>query len=192
MAVADWDGADYQRRIDAVADSGQEMHGEVAFVQRFQPRRVLDAGCGTGRVAIELHARGIDVDATDVSASMLTVARERQPEINWIEADLAGTTKLRADHYDVTTLAGNVLIFVEPGTEAAVVATAAATIVPGGRLVTGFSLRPDGYDLVAFDAHCAAAGLELEERWSTWERGAFEPDGDYHVSVHRRGAPAGS
>jgi magnesium-protoporphyrin O-methyltransferase len=40
-------------------------------------RRVLDAGCGTGALAIEAAARGADVIAVDVSATLVGLARER-------------------------------------------------------------------------------------------------------------------
>ena len=31
------------------------------------------------------------------------------------------------------------------------------------------------------------AGLELVDRWATWDRGTFTPGADYAVSVHRKG-----
>ena len=52
---------------------------------------VLDAGCGTGRVAIELARHGVDVVGVDVDASMIGEARRRAPELEWVEADLAAT-----------------------------------------------------------------------------------------------------
>ncbi|MEQ1788221.1 MAG: SAM-dependent methyltransferase, partial [Acidimicrobiales bacterium] len=52
-----WDGDDYQARFDRLAAAGDDVHGEATFVRAYAPRSVLDAGCGTGRVAIEL-ARG--------------------------------------------------------------------------------------------------------------------------------------
>ena len=56
---------------------------------------------------------------------------------------------------------------------------------PGGALVAGFSLEPGRLDLDTYDAHAAPAGLDLAERWSTWDRQPFA-GGDYAVSVHRR------
>ena len=75
-----WDGDEYQARFDALAASGVDVHGEVAFVPRSipSPASVLDAGCGTGRVAIELARRGIAVVGVDVDASMLATARARR------------------------------------------------------------------------------------------------------------------
>jgi len=42
-------------------------------------RRVLDAGCGTGAFAVEAARRGAEVVATDLSATLVDLARERLP-----------------------------------------------------------------------------------------------------------------
>ena len=41
--------------------------------------RVLDAGCGTGALSFKLAQRGAKVIATDVSASLIDIARDRRP-----------------------------------------------------------------------------------------------------------------
>ena len=43
-------------------------------------RRILDAGCGTGALAVELARRGADVVAIDLSPTLVGLARERLPE----------------------------------------------------------------------------------------------------------------
>jgi hypothetical protein len=86
---------------------------------------------------------------------------------------------------ELVVMAGNVPLFTPPGTEAGLVAGCAVHLGPGGRLVSGFQLGR-GYDAAQLDRHAAAAGLELESRWATWDRAAFGPDADYVVSVHRR------
>ena len=42
--------------------------------------RVLDAGCGTGALAVEAARRGADVLAIDISPSLVDMARERAPQ----------------------------------------------------------------------------------------------------------------
>ena len=69
--------------------------------------------------------------------------------------------------FDVVVLAGNVPLFTPAGTHAALVAGCARHVAPDGVLIAGFSLGR-GYDLTAFDADCAAAGLALAERYATW------------------------
>jgi hypothetical protein len=86
----------------------------------------------------------------------------------------------------VVVLAGNVMIYVEPGTEGAVVANLARHLEPGGALVAGFELQPGRYDLASYDDAAAAAGLTLTERWATWDRQPYDAGaGNYAVSVHR-------
>jgi SAM-dependent methyltransferase len=165
-----------------LAAKGQSIHGEADFVCRLEPASVLDAGCGTGRVAIELARRGIDVVGVDLDESMLAAARAKAPDLTWITGDLLDVDLGRT--FDVVALPGNVMIFVAPGTEAAVVANLARHVAPDGHLVAGFQLDR-GYDLERYDADCAAAELELAARYATWEGAPWESGGDYAVSVHR-------
>lgn len=178
-----WDGEAYQDRFDRLAAEGGDVHGEADLIRRFRPASVLDAGCGTGRVAIELARHGIDVVAADVDASMLASARRRAPSIDWVECDLAGLELGR--RFDVVVMAGNVLLFTAPGTEAEVVAACARHLAPEGTLLAGFQLDRD-LSVELYDQHCTAAGLVLAERWSTWSQAAYPGAGGYAVSAHRR------
>jgi len=177
-------GDDYQARFDALAAQGVDVHGEVAFLLGLEPppRSVLDAGCGTGRVAVELDRRGVEVAGVDVDPAMLATARRLAPQVAWTEADLAVLDLGR--RFDVVVLAGNVLLFVAPGSQPAVLARCAAHLAPAGALVAGFSLGR-GYELAALDADAAAAGLRLAERWATWDRRPWIPAADYAVTVFR-------
>lgn len=179
-----WDGDEYQKRFDDLAATGMDMHGEVAFVQRYTPTSVLDAGCGTGRVGIELARRGVaTVVGADIDASMLAKARDLAPDIDWVESDLGALDLGR--HFDVVVMAGNVPLFTPPGTHAALVVGVARHVAPGGGvLIAGFSLGR-GYEVSDYDAHCAASGLALADRFATWSGEPFTDTSDYAVSVHR-------
>jgi SAM-dependent methyltransferase len=179
-----WDGDEYQARFDALAAGGIDVHGEAAFALTLEPRpvSVLDAGCGTGRVGIELARHGLTVVGVDVDPSMLAVARRAAPDAEWLEHDL--TTLDLGRSFDLVLMAGNVPLFTPAGTHRALVSGCARHVEPGGVLVAGFQLGR-GYALDAYDAHCAEAGLVLAERYATWGRDAFS-GGDYAVSVHRR------
>lgn len=182
---------EYDRQWAVCAARGESVHGEADFVAGLAPSSVLDAGCGTGRVAVELARRGVEVVGVDLDPTMLAAARAKAPELPWVLGDLAtvevGPAGARR-RFDVVVMAGNVMIFLTPGTEAAVVANLARHLVPGGALVAGFQLdrhlSPEDYDGL-----CRAAGLERAGRWSTWQRDPWTGAGDYAVSLHR--APAG-
>ena len=114
---------------------------------------------------------------------MLATARRKAPELTWVRADLAsldlGLT------FDLIVLAGNVMIFLTPGTEGTVVKTLARHLGLGGRLVAGFQLSPGRLPLGRYDELAASAGLTLVERWSTWDRADWNAKSDYAVSVHQ-------
>lgn len=182
-------GDDYDARWRALEAQGRSVHGEAdlvdALLRDSGGTRVLDAGCGTGRVAIELNARGYRVTGVDVDPAMLSTAREKAPGLPWLEGDLANLGDVTDEHFDLAVLAGNVMIFVDPGSEGAVLAAAAERLVTGGVLVAGFSLAPDRLPLTRYDELAESAGLRLVSRWSTWSRDPFT-GGDYAVSVHSR------
>ena len=100
-----------------------------------------------------------------------------------MESDLAAVSL--EQRFDVVALPGNVMIFVTPGREGAVVSNLAAHLGSGGRLIAGFQLRRNGLDLHTYDRLCEVAGLTLEHRWATWDCAAYT-GGDYAVSVHIR------
>jgi SAM-dependent methyltransferase len=189
-------GSSYAARFDQLAAKGHDVHGEASFCARLVPAgaRVLDAGCGTGRVALRLSELGYDCTGVDLDEDMLRVAKERGPQVPWLAADLATpdlATTLGGASYDLVVAAGNVFPFLAEGTEASVVANLAALLRAGGLLVAGFGL--DGthlprsaapVPLASYDAWCADAGLSLETRYATWDGDPYT-GGGYAVSVHR-------
>ena len=129
LAAVDITGDAYDARYDQRAAAGENVHGEADFVMRLAPRSVLDAGCGTGRVARELARRGVDVVGVDLDPDMLATARRRSPELSWVQADLASLILART--FDVVVAAGNVMILLTPGTEPAVLANLCASPAAG-------------------------------------------------------------
>ena len=188
ISGSDFDGEAYQARFDALARTGMDLHGEARLVMSFAPASVLDAGCGTGRVSIELAKHGIEVVGVDVNTSMIAKARRLGPGIDWVEADLASLDLGR--RFDVVVLAGNVPLFCEPSRRADLVASCAAHVGVGGAMIAGFGL--DGrhgygkYELADYDFACSQSGLRFADRWSSWDRGPFDEGSAYAVTVHRR------
>ena len=184
-------GQDYDARWERLAASGVGVHGEADLIESLLSETggstVLDAGCGTGRVAIELAARGFAVVGLDADPAMLAAARSKAPDLRWVEADLVDTGDHLGEAFDLVALPGNVMIFLDRGTEPDVVGQLAARLRPGGLLVAGFQLQTGRLTLDRYDEITAAAGLQLVDRWATWDREPFH-GGDYAVSVHRRPA----
>jgi SAM-dependent methyltransferase len=184
-------GDRYADRFAEAAAQGQDVHGEASFVHGLAPEaRVLDAGCGTGRVAIRLAQLGHDVVGVDLDEGMLDRARRDAPDLSWFVSDLA-ELRLADELFEVVLTAGNVISLVAAGDEARVVSRLAAHLRPGGLLVSGFGLDVAHLPLdhapvtlEQYDAWCADAGLDLLERFATWDGDPYG-GGGYAVSVHR-------
>jgi len=176
-------GESYDARFRELAESGVDVHGEAAYVATLVPpgASVLDAGCGTGRVAVELARRGYDVVGVDNDASMLTVARGH--DLPWVEADLAALDLGRT--FDLVVAAGNVMVFLAPGSEQDVVRRLAAHLSAGGLLVSGW--RTDRMSVSSYDALVATAGLAQVARHSTWDAQPWVDGAEWCVAVDRAG-----
>lgn len=189
-------GEEYAERFAALARSGADLHGEARFCAALLApgARVLDAGCGTGRVANHLDELGFSCVGVDVDESMLAVARRTAPQLPWHEADLS-TVSARdldgASDFDLVVMAGNVVPLLAEGTLVRAVGSMAALLRPGGLLVAGFGLdaahlppRCPVTPLEEYDEACRLAGLVPRERCSTWDGAPFDEAGGYAVSVH--------
>ncbi|MBN9100137.1 MULTISPECIES: class I SAM-dependent methyltransferase [unclassified Pseudonocardia] len=171
----------YDERWARMAEEGENPHGEADLVWSYRPASALDGGCGTGRVGIELARRGVSVLGVDADPDMITAARAKAPGMAWLAVDLADLD--RPERFDVVVLAGNVVPYASRRSE--LVAACARHLAAGGLLVAGFQLQEGWPTLDEYDAWCAAAGLEPEDRFATWDREAYT-GGAYAVSVHRR------
>lgn len=81
-------------RIRATVREGRaRMHATLLewLPERLDGARVLDAGCGTGRLAHDLAARGARVVATDLSPTLVGLARDR-----WASFTHRGSIEFRA------------------------------------------------------------------------------------------------
>jgi SAM-dependent methyltransferase len=188
-----WDS--YHQRFNDLVASGSDLAGEARLLDAMLPRRadVLDAGCGTGRVANALHRLEHRVVGVDRDAGLVAAAREWYPGTAYIVSDLLALTPkvLRAagapEQFDLIALPGNVLVFVAPGTERAVLANLLRLLKPRGRIVAGFATDRE-YTVDQLDRDAAALGLITEHRFSTWDLEPWGPDADWAVSVLRAAA----
>ncbi|AYY14335.1 class I SAM-dependent methyltransferase [Actinobacteria bacterium YIM 96077] len=182
----------YIDRFRRMAAEGEDLAGEARFVDAMLPRgaRVLDAGCGTGRVGAELHARGHVVVGVDADPDLIDAAAADYPGPTWLVADLAEfdlEVAGQQEPFDAAVLAGNVMVFLAPGTETDVLARMRACVKLEGFVVIGFHVNRE-LALKDFDSYVADAGLRIEHRFATWHLDAWHDDADFAVTVlrHRR------
>lgn len=177
----------YATRMRTMAAEGADLAGEARFVDAMVPRgaRILDAGCGPGRVAAALSAVGHTAVGVDVDPVLIDAAREDHPEGTWVVGDLA-ELDLAAheipDPFDVVVCAGNVMTFLGHGTHASALARMRAHLAPEGRVAVGFGTAR-GYAPEAFLADVEAAGLQVDARFSTWDLRPYTEESDFLVAI---------
>jgi 2-polyprenyl-3-methyl-5-hydroxy-6-metoxy-1,4-benzoquinol methylase len=179
--------ATYIQRFEQLNAEGADLHGEARCVDAMAPRnaRILDAGCGQGRVGGELARRGHTVVGIDADAELVEAARAAHPESSWLVGDLTELdlqARGVAEPFDVIVCAGNVLTFLAPGTAPEVLARLHRHLSRGGRLIVGFGAGR-GYTFEQFFADAAVAGLSIPLRLATWDLRAWTPSSDFLVAV---------
>lgn len=179
----------YIERFRTMAAEGVDLAGEARLLDAIIARhsRVLDAGCGPGRVGAELHARGHTVVGVDVDPELIAAAEVDHPGPTWLVADLSTFALADQDPFDAAIIAGNVMAFLAPGSEPTVMSRVAAHLRADAVAVVGFGLDR-GYPLGDFDEHCAAAGLVREHRFATWDLRPWHEDAAFAVTVLRKPA----
>lgn len=180
----------YIERFRAMAAKGTDLDGEARLVDAMAPRgaRILDAGCGPGRVGGALHRAGHEVVGVDLDPALVAAAEEDHPGPTWLVADLA-ELDLPGDGFDVIVCAGNVMTFLDPATRRPVLDGFRRHLRADGRAVVGFGAGRD-YGFEEFFADVGAAGLEVQLRLGTWDLRPFTDAADFLVAV--LGVPVGS
>ncbi|WP_312179527.1 class I SAM-dependent methyltransferase [Arthrobacter sp.] len=182
----------YIQRFEQMRDEGADLAGEARLVDAMLPRgaRILDAGCGPGRVGGDLARRGHDVVGVDVDPELIAAAQKDFPDLPWFTMDLAELdlpAEGIAEPFDLIVSAGNVMTFLAPGTAPAVLERMREHLAPNGRIVVGFGAGR-GYGFGTFFEDASMAGLVVQQRFSTWDLRPFDVESDFLVAVlGRRG-----
>jgi SAM-dependent methyltransferase len=148
--------------------------------------RVLDYGCGVGRLTAALSDRDADVVGVDISPAMLAAARARHPRLRFEETGGLDLASHGRNAFDLVLMVDVLPDVVRGGYAAAsrLLGEAARVLADGGRLVAfnfGHSGN-DAADRIDFERICAAHGLVPERRGT---RDLVSWDGAAWVAVRR-------
>jgi SAM-dependent methyltransferase len=183
----------YVERFRKMAEEGADLAGEARLIDAMAARgsRILDAGCGFGRVGAFLAAAGHDVVGVDFDPALIEVARTNHPEGRWFVADLADLDLAAhgvVERFDIVVCAGNVMAFLAPGTRRQALGRMGAHLGEGGRAVVGFGAGR-GYAFEEFLADADLVGLTADLLLSTWDLRPFAEGSDFLVAVLRPRQP---
>ena len=151
--------SDYARRIP---DTSFEAPVDLAMVDEFVSEvaerpasKVLDAGCGAGRMVTNLLslAPSLEITGIDLSTEMITLARSAHPTVKFSQADLADTRFPEREFDGI--LAWYSIIHTAPDQLANIVAEFARILRTGGLVLLGYQAgvgerrldKPYGHDV---------------------------------------------
>ncbi|GAA1410944.1 SAM-dependent methyltransferase [Glutamicibacter uratoxydans] len=181
----------FAQRWHALQADGVDIYGEARMADAMVERRsrILDAGCGSGRIGGWLARQGHAVVGVDIDAHLIDVARDDYPEAQWVVGSLADFELPSADsteqkEFDLVISAGNVLTFLSLSERVPSLARLRDVLAPQGRLVVGFGAERD-YDFEQFRLDARSVGLAIDNEYSTWQMNA--PSEEFLVAVLSRG-----
>lgn len=180
----------YAQRWERMEAEGHDIDGEARAIDAIAQRgtTILDAGSGNGRVAGYLARAGHNATGIDLDPHLVEVASEKYPEAHFEVADLANF-ELRNDAgelktFDIIVSAGNVQTFLADWERLPALKNIAQHMHSSSRFVTGFQLAR-GYSNQQFTEDAGAAGLEVFQRFGTWQFEPFTEDGEFLLAILR-------
>ena len=177
----------YVERFRSMVAAGDDLAGEARFVDAMVARgaRILDAGCGPGRVGSALARAGHQVIGVDVDPFLIAAAKQDHPDQRWLVGDLAeldlpaqGIT----EGFDAIACVGNVMPFLATSTRVTVLDRFRSHLSPGGRVAVGFGAGR-GYSFDEFLADVERVGLTADVLLESWDLRPFTKASDFVVAI---------
>ena len=175
--TADWNVGLYEAKHSFVWQFGRDL------LQVLSPQageRILDVGCGTGRLSAEIASSGAEVVGIDYSPMMVSQARANFPILSFETQDACNMPY----HGEFNAVFSNAALhWMQPAEEAA--AAMSRALKPGGRLVAELGGR--GNVQVLVDAAYVALrqlGIADPERYNPWY---FPSVSEYATLLERNG-----
>jgi len=170
-----------------MAAAGDDLAGEARFVDAMVPRsaRILDAGCGPGRVGGFLADAGHTVVGVDGDPDLIAAAEEDHPGPTWLVGDLAELdlpSKGVDEGFDAIVCAGNVMPFLAPGTRREVLTRLGRHLRLHGRIAVGFG-SGRGYEFDHFRDDVNAGELISELELESWDLRPLTDQSNFIVAV---------
>src|SRR5947209_12893941 len=174
---ADWNAGLYEAKHSFVWQFGREL------LQVLAPRpgeRILDVGCGTGRLTAEIANSGAEVVGIDYSPTMVAQARANFPQLRFETQDACNMPY----HGEFDAVFSNAALhWIQPAEEAA--AAMSRALKRGGRLVAELGGRGNVRTLVQAAYHALRQlGIADPDRYNPWY---FPSIGAYATLLERKG-----
>ncbi len=161
--------------------SQEEAEVQVAaLVDKLEPGpEILDLCCGAGRHSLALYRRGYQVTGLDLSPTLLAHARERIPQVPFIEQDMRSLSNL--DPFDLVANFFTSFGYFSDADNQKVLQEVHSILKPGGQFLLD-TLHPAGLSPIPFEQKGDVTIERIKTSTHAIKRISY-PDRDYEERV---------